>query len=145
MGITYFPSTDKVTTASTNRMQDKLLAAHFLYTTPYNEIYACSVILTSYPNGQNCIRLEDSIYGEPVAHATTPVNLSCNDIVHIDACNGYVIIKDYCENDGMLKQLQAAGIVGETRLHINGIHSGIHMCALLPLMPQVTGNRYELT
>ena len=116
-----------------NLTSDKLLATDFLYATPYNESYLCNVILTSYANGQNCIRLEDSLYGEPVAHATTSINLSCNDIVHIDACNGHVVIKDYCENDGMLAQLQAAGIVGETRLHINGIHSGIHMCPLLPL------------
>lgn len=110
-----------------------VLATDFLYATPYNESYLCNVILTSYVNGQNCIRLEDTLYGEPVAHATTSVNLSCNDLVHIEACSSYVVIKDYCENDGMLKQLQAAGIVGETLLHINGIHSGIHMCPLLPL------------
>lgn len=113
-----------------------LLATDFLYATPYNESYLCNVILTSYANGQNCIRLEDSLYGEPVAHATTSINLSCNDIVHQKACGSYVVIKDYCENDGMLAQLQAAGIVGETLLHINGIHSGIHMCPLLPLEPE---------
>tara|TARA_R110000772_G_scaffold71825_1_gene157178 strand:+ start:3382 stop:3843 length:462 start_codon:yes stop_codon:yes gene_type:complete len=133
MGITYFPCHLPDAHNKLTKLSDKLIATDFLYTTPYNESYICNVILTRYPNGQNCIRLEDIIYGEPVAHATTPVNLSCNDIVHIQACNEYVVIKDYCENDGMLKQLQAAGIVGETLLHINGIHSGIHMCPLLPL------------
>lgn len=115
-----------------NRRGDILLANNFSFTTPYStdQTYQCNVYLTQYPNGQNCIRLEDNIYGEPIAHATASVNLYANDIVHQKACDDHVVIKDYCENAGMLKRLQDAGIVGETVLHINGIHSGLHMCEL---------------
>ena len=116
-----------------NRRGDILLANNFSFHFPYNDndCYQCNVYLTQYPNGQNCIRLEDNIYGEPIAHATASVNLYANDIVHQKACDDHVVIKDYCENAGMLKRLQDAGIVGETVLHINGIHSGLHMCQLL--------------
>ena len=132
MGITYFPPKKQI-----------LLATHFSYTTTYNEVHSCNVYLTQYPNGQNCIRLEDNIYGEPIAHATASVNLYANDIVHQKACDDHVVIKDYCENAGMLAQLQAAGIVGETILHINGIHSGLHLCALLAISMEAQ-NELEL-
>ena len=113
---------------------DIVLAKDFTFVTVYNETYLCSVILTRYSNGQNCIRLEDNIYGEPVAHATYSVNLLTSDPYHVAACDDHVVIKDYAENAGMLEQLQAAGIVSDTVVHINGIHSGLHLCELLQVV-----------
>lgn len=121
-------TTAKLTAHNTSR--DVLLATGFNFVTAYNEFYQCNVWLTSYANGQNCIRLEDNIYGEPVAHATTAINLNNSDMYHAAACADHAVIKDYCENEGMLAQLQAAGIVGETVVNINGVYSGIHMCKL---------------
>jgi hypothetical protein len=64
----------------------------------------CEIVKTRYSNGRIGLLL-DTPAGEPVAVAT--VNLSDEPLE-----DGYTFIKDYSQNEGLLKALQDAGIVG---------------------------------
>lgn len=65
----------------------------------------CNIKVLKYNNSRPALQLIDSVDGEPVA--TASVNLS-NIILGEDE----ICIKDYSENEGMLKALQDAEVVG---------------------------------
>lgn len=67
--------------------------------------YNCAIQFGKYNNGRIALTLVDLADGSPVAVAT--VNLP-----EVDVPEGYVLIKDYSENEGMFKQLYKQGIVG---------------------------------
>ena len=65
---------------------------------------------TVYADGNPCILINGSEDGAPVAKATTNVPHVTNIPVHEEGYQG-VLIKDYSENEGVLKTLVDAGIV----------------------------------
>lgn len=82
----------------------------------------CSLSFEKYRNGDTAIRLTSN--GEPIAVATV-----C--LPSVKAGDGYVFVKDYSENEGMLEALIEAKIVSEP---VESIPSGfvyIYKCKLL--------------
>lgn len=69
--------------------------------------------------------LTDSATGEPMA--TASVNMP--DVY--DPAPGEVIIKDYSENEGILKALQEAGIVGSVLRTLPAGYVEVYVCQLL--------------
>ena len=65
----------------------------------------CKVIKCNYVTGHLALKLVDVEDGSPIA--TASVNLPATT----DISEGYVYIKDWSENEGMLKALTEAGIV----------------------------------
>jgi len=61
----------------------------------------------SYANGQTVLLLRDAITGEPACKATVCVLLG----PHQSLPKGYVVIKDWSENEGVAETLLAAGII----------------------------------
>ena len=66
--------------------------------------YTCSVQFSHYHDNNLRISLVDLVDGSPVATATT-------NIEGVKLASNEVCIKDYEENEGMLKALKNAGIV----------------------------------
>ena len=77
-----------------------------------------------YKNGRKALELVDAFDGEPVLVAT--VNLPD---VHLDEHE--TIIKDYSENEGVLKFLQANKIVGEVKRWVN---TGFVKCPVVDIL-----------
>jgi len=75
--------------------------------TPYGS-YNVVLEWGNYSNGRRAIELLDAVEGDPVCVAT--VNLP-----DIPLGDNEAIIKDYSENEGVLKFLQDYGIVGEVK------------------------------
>lgn len=69
--------------------------------------WTCSGIWKKYSNGRPALELIDALTGEPIAKGT--VNLP-----DAECPDGHTFIKDYSENEGMLKALVDAGIVEDT-------------------------------
>ena len=87
--------------------------------------FTCEMQLDYYPNGNKSIRLIDTRDGSPVAKATTTVKdvkLPANE----------VMIKDYTENEGMLKALQNSEVVGQI---LYTVHSGFEDIPVVQLSP----------
>lgn len=93
--------------------------------------WRCTAIVTQYATTKKpCIRLEaaetdrqkDVFKGEPIA--TSTVNIP-------GLLEGYVAVKDYSENEGMLEALQNAGIVGPTEFLMPQGFVDIPVCKLL--------------
>ena len=83
----------------------------------------CDVVFDQYENGRTAIRLTEN--GSPFATATI------ND-PEIWLEPGQVIIKDYSENEGMVKALQDAGIVQPLYPYPLGqFNAGTWVCQLL--------------
>ena len=90
----------------------------------------CSVHLETYSKGGVCIQLkaaEDNpkfeiIQGEPMGTATRWVP---------NIPEGYVVIRNTEENEGILDVLQAAGIVGPVEKHIPSGFITMYQCKLL--------------
>ena len=75
----------------------------------------CDIQNSFYGNGQPAIILNDSENGEKIATAT-----SCLDL-NAELPKGHTLIKDYSENEGMLKALTDQGIVEDTgKIHPSG-------------------------
>lgn len=68
------------------------------------KIWDCDVIIDHYTNGRPAIELADSRTGEPIARAT--VNMPQLDLKKDEVC-----IKDYSENEGMVRALEIAGLI----------------------------------
>ncbi len=69
--------------------------------------WKCRLVYGRYRHGHNiCIRLEDVEDGQPVITATTNSDMELTDDL--------VMIKDWTENQGIVKVLQDAGILGES-------------------------------
>lgn len=86
--------------------------------------YKCELEFRKYHNGRVMIQLNDAQDGEPVAAAT--VNLAESQIEDDE-----VIIKDWSENEGMLKCLEEAGVVKFTGHRIATGFVKAHVCKLL--------------
>jgi hypothetical protein len=87
--------------------------------------WVCDVEFCEYGNGTPAIRLNDAIDGSPVAVAS--VNLEGISKVE----TGEIAIKDYSENQGMLKALKDVGIVSEPIRHVKSGYVNIPVCKLL--------------
>lgn len=86
--------------------------------------FKCMVLKRSYTNGRVALELVEEMSGEPVAVAS--VNLPD---AHCPA--GYVFIKDWSENSGILKVLVEAGVIEQTNVRVaTGFVEAI-MCRLL--------------
>ena len=83
-----------------------------------------SIKLDKYANGRTRINLIDALDNEPYAVATT--NLP--DVLLLD---NEVLVKDYSENEGVLKFLQANKIVGEVKRWVN---TGFVRCAIVDIL-----------
>lgn len=84
--------------------------------------------------GGTAIQLFDEETGDPMCTATVnvlganiPSKQKCLDAGHPE----HVLIKDCDENEGMLKALQDAGVVGE---HVCYVNSGWSRYPLVPLL-----------
>lgn len=86
--------------------------------------WKCRVIKKSYNNGRVALQLVDSITGESVAIAT--VNLP-----DVYVQRGTVLIKNWSENEGVLKALQEAGVIGESMGEVPTGFVVAHVCKLL--------------
>jgi len=86
--------------------------------------YTCTLQFAQYSNGRTAIELLDDKDGEPVATAT--VNLPNVPLAH-----DHVMIKNYSENDGMLKTLMDAGIISEP---VNIVASGYILVPIVKLL-----------
>lgn len=82
----------------------------------------CFLEISEYTDGNICLDLVCRYTNELVACATT------ND-VSIPVPKGYILIKDYHENEGMLKQLLDQRIICDT-MKLDRVH-GVYMCRLL--------------
>lgn len=90
--------------------------------------YDCWVQWATYKGGRIAMRLVDEHNEGPVATAT--VNLPEHPLP-----DGYVLIKSWSENEGMVEALEAAGIVE----HIALVPAGYvfaHLCKLLVQPPK---------
>jgi hypothetical protein len=87
--------------------------------------WTCKLELGWYEHsGRIALDLIDAENGEPVATCTV-------NIPDYDLPDGYVIIKDYSENEGMLDALMNAGIVGEPKGWIQTGFVTVPVCKLL--------------
>ena len=76
--------------------------------------WLCDVIFTQYQNGGTAIRLIDATDGMPVATASVWIN-------HHGLLKGdEIAIKDYSENEGVLKALVDGGIVHPPHRVVDG-------------------------
>lgn len=85
-----------------------------------------------------CLQLIDVEDGSPVARATVAMNsIHIPDILRMAldeaAKDGiiYVAVKDYSENEGMLKALITAKIVGPPTATVQVGFAEVHLCPLL--------------
>jgi len=85
----------------------------------------CKAIITKYADGNAAILLEDASTGEPIATASV-------NIPEANVADGFVIVKDYSENEGMLDALTEAGIVSFTGSYINSGFIEAPLCELNP-------------
>lgn len=92
--------------------------------------YTCEAHLEPYERGGTCIQLVsakddeilDVIKGEPIATATAWVE---------NVGQGYVAIKSYAENKGMLRSLINAGLISEPTAHMQSGYVALPICKLL--------------
>lgn len=87
--------------------------------------WVCDVEFAFYGNGSPAIRLNDATDGSPVAVAS--VNLE--GIAKVK--KGEIAIKDYSENEGMLKAMMDAGIVSKPLRYAPSGFVSIPICKLL--------------
>lgn len=81
----------------------------------------CKVVKSKYDNGRLALRLIDAKDGSPIATATV-------NIPDVKLSKDEVLIKDYSENQGMLKVLEEAGIVKSTGDSIRSGFVNIPIC-----------------
>jgi hypothetical protein len=81
----------------------------------------CKLEFAKYNNGRTAIQLTEVDTEEPIATAT--VNIPSESL-----SEGEVIIKDYSENEGMLKALMEAGIVSSPLRYVK---SGFVECPVV--------------
>ena len=115
------------------------------YSTPDGGIYQCDVILTKYPaTKQNRLVLIDSTYGEPIAEASEPLDISYS--VRCLLTEGdWVTIKDHSENEGILEQLIANNMIMRREIkHVTGIYTNVYICKLVLDTPAVPSLQQEL-
>jgi len=86
--------------------------------------YTCKAIITNYADGNTAILLEDAATGEPIATASV-------NIPEANVADGYVIVKDYSENEGMLDALVEANIVTFTGSYISSGFIEAPLCELV--------------
>jgi hypothetical protein len=91
--------------------------------TPYGS-YNVVLEWGNYSNGRRAIELLDAVEGDPVCVAT--VNLP-----DIPLGDNEAIIKDYSENEGVLKFLQDYGIVGEVK---RWVRTGFVECPIVDIL-----------
>jgi len=91
--------------------------------TSFGTAYVCNVRIGSYVRGGTpTIELYDAASGEPVAVASMSVpGLGKNEVA----------VKNYSENEGMLKCLLIAGIVSEPHRHVQSGYVVVPVCKLL--------------
>ena len=84
-----------------------------------------------YADGSTALALYDAETGEMLGKAT----VCLVDYGHTPRDERHVFIKEYAENAGMLKALQAAGIVGPSLRTLDAGHAkgGVHECEVLDL------------
>ena len=87
--------------------------------------WTCNVEFAFYGNGSPAIKLSDINDGSPVAVAS--VNLE--GIAKVK--KGEIAIKDYSENEGMLKTMMDAGIVSKPLRYVPSGFVTILICKLL--------------
>jgi hypothetical protein len=85
----------------------------------------CVIQKCEYGNGRPALQLVDASDGEPIATAT--VNLP-----DLPAGPNQVFIKDYSENEGMLKALTEAGVVKPTGETVRSGFVEVPVCELQP-------------
>lgn len=87
--------------------------------------FVCIPKWAHYSNGRKALTLSDAEDGEPVA--TASVNIPSCWIDHDE-----IIVKNYSENEGMLKALIDAKIVSEpVRYTASGFINNIPICKIL--------------
>jgi hypothetical protein len=91
--------------------------------TPYGS-YQVELKWGTYKNGRKALELVDAFDGDPVCVAT--VNLP-----DVPLGEHETIIKDYSENEGVLKFLQANKIVGEVK---RWVRTGFVECAVVDIL-----------
>lgn len=91
--------------------------------------YNCSVLKQKYHNGQIRLQLFDTFDGMPFMTATVVIDsykLSKEEITE-----GYTFIKDYGENDGILKILIDNKVVEDIGRTYPGVHKNITLVKVL--------------
>jgi hypothetical protein len=83
----------------------------------------CTVKFSKYHDGNTCIDLICE-NGEPMARCTVLVN-------GYPMAKDTVLIKDYSENEGILRGLEAAGVVRDTGMRVRSGYVEIPVCKLL--------------
>lgn len=89
-----------------------------------------------YINGESDVQLGYYANGRVVIQLIDPLDNCCNAIATVNVPqvfipNGYVLVKNYSENEGLLEDLIAGGIVG---LPIGAVpcgHAQAYVCKLL--------------
>jgi hypothetical protein len=89
----------------------------------------CIVQFMKYPQGRTAILLRVKETGEPMAKATINIPYEKQE-------EGEVFIKDYSENEGMVKALYESGIIDIPHRYINNGRTEIPVCKL-KVKPQV--------
>ena len=84
----------------------------------------CTIKFAKYGNGRTAIQLVDSETYEPICTATV-------NVVDEDLLDGFVHIKNYSENEGILHTLSSAGIIHDTGLTVPCDHTEANVCQLL--------------
>ena len=86
--------------------------------------YNCKLHIARYSNGRVAISLVDAVDGSPIFKAT--VNVPSENVPE-----GYVAIKNYSENEGVLDYLVQAGVVGKSVGKIPAGYLEADLCKLL--------------
>lgn len=92
--------------------------------------WVCLIQKCEYGNGRMALKLVDAEDGSPIATAT--VNLPDQPLG-----KNRVAIKDWSENEGMLKALIEAGVVKSTGQTIRSGYVEVPICELLPPFREV--------
>jgi len=89
--------------------------------------WTCKIVKRVHNDGTTAIELIDAATGEPVACPT--VSCACVGLAKLKP--GFILLKDYSENEGMLEALTSQGVVEDMRLPIPTGYVNVWLCKLL--------------
>ena len=91
--------------------------------------FHCQLLLDRYADGGLCLRLVDMDHFDRIAIATSSVQ-------DAHPPHGYVFIKDYAENAGVLETLCHAGVITDTGERVSTGHAELAVARLAPQVQQ---------
>ena len=90
----------------------------------YFKEWPCEIYMKRYVDGNPCLQLTHATESYPVATATT-------NIAGFKVPDGYILIKDWSENEGMLECLTKAGVIEPTGEKVSTGFVQAHVAKLL--------------